>query len=97
VRTTNGANFKKTPQRANQVIDALSPSHRLYAIESVAIDDVVRIELKHGSLWKDTTETSPGQRSGAILPILLLLTDRPLLIDQPEDNIDPDFMCNVML
>ena len=91
------AQLQKNPQRANQVIDALSPSHRLFAIESAPIDDAVHIEFKHGSLWKDTTEASAGQRSGAILPILLLLADRPLLIDQPEDNVDPDFMCNVIL
>ena len=31
---------------------------------------------------------SPGQRCSAILPILLLSGDYPLIIDQPEENLD---------
>jgi len=91
------ADLKRPPGRANQVIDALSPTHRLLAIEHARVDDVVRIELLHGSVWKDTTQTSPGQCASAILPILLLLTDRPLFVDQPDDDIDEVFMCSAIL
>jgi hypothetical protein len=73
------------------------PTARLYALEAASIDDVAIIELLHGEEWKDTVECSPGQRSGAILPILLLEGDAPLLVDQPDDNVDPDFMCSVIL
>lgn len=31
---------------------------------------------------------SPGQRCSALIPIILLESDRPLVIDQPEDNLD---------
>ncbi|MEK7398599.1 MAG: AAA family ATPase, partial [Candidatus Poribacteria bacterium] len=31
---------------------------------------------------------SPGQRSSAMLPLILLVDDVPLVIDQPEDNLD---------
>ena len=91
------AGLKKNPERAAQAIAALTPTARIYALEAVAIDDEATIELLHGTVWKDTTECSPGQRSGAILPILLLGGDWPLLIDQPDDNVDPDFMCNAIL
>ena len=96
-RLITKAKLQKNPERAAQVIAALTPSSRLYALEAVAIDDVVAIELLHGAVWKDTIVCSPGQRSGAILPILLLQTEWPLLIDQPDDNVDPDFMCNSIL
>ena len=33
-------------------------------------------------------ELSPGQRCSAVLPILLLSGREPLIIDQPEDNLD---------
>jgi ABC-type Mn2+/Zn2+ transport system ATPase subunit len=33
-------------------------------------------------------ELSPGQRCSAILPILLLTGNGPVVIDQPEDNLD---------
>jgi ABC-type Mn2+/Zn2+ transport system ATPase subunit len=33
-------------------------------------------------------QLSPGQRCSAVLPILLLTGECPLIIDQPEDNLD---------
>lgn len=35
---------------------------------------------------------STGQKSTSILPILLLDSDRPLLVDQPDDNLDNGFI-----
>ncbi len=96
-RLIEKADLGKTPERAPEVIAALTPTARLYPIEAVGVDDEAIIEAKHGRIWKDTVECSPGQRSGAILPILLLLGDWTLLVDQPDDNVDPDFMCNVIL
>ncbi len=37
---------------------------------------------------KCSEDVQPGQRCSAILPILLLNGTGPLLIDQPEDNLD---------
>ena len=96
-RLLERAELKKNPERAAQAIAALTPNAHLYALQSVAIDDEVILETLHGTVWKDTAECSPGQRSGAILPILLLQGDTPLLVDQPDDNVDPDFMCNAIL
>jgi hypothetical protein len=91
------AGLSKHAERAAEVIAALTPNRHLYALQAIAIDDEVVIETLHGKVWKDTVECSPGQRSGAILPILLLEGDAPLLIDQPDDNVDPDFMCTAIL
>ncbi|MBU4274074.1 MAG: ATP-binding protein [Planctomycetes bacterium] len=41
-----------------------------------------------GSKARPIDELSPGQRCSAILPILLLNGTSPLIIDQPEDNLD---------
>jgi hypothetical protein len=91
------AGLAKHADRAAEVIAALTPNKHLYALQAIAIDDEAVIETLHGTVWKDTVECSPGQRSGAILPILLLDGDAPLLIDQPDDNVDPDFMCTAIL
>jgi hypothetical protein len=40
------------------------------------------------SILRPLEELSPGQRCSAILPILLLTGEGPLIIDQPEDNLD---------
>jgi hypothetical protein len=90
------ANLSRTQERAAQVIGALSSNAQLYALQSMRVDDEVIVEVLDG-IWKDTVECSPGQRSGAALSLLLQRGDLPLLVDQPDDNVDPDFMCNVVL
>jgi hypothetical protein len=44
--------------------------------------------LDAGSVLRPLNELSRGQRCSAILPILLLTGTCPVLIDQPEDNLD---------
>jgi hypothetical protein len=48
------------------------------------IDDEMRIVLAS----KPVDELSPGQRSSAMLPLIALSETAPLVIDQPEDNLD---------
>jgi len=48
------------------------------------IDDLVRIRLN----GRAVDELSPGQRSSAMLPLIALAETDPLIIDQPEDNLD---------
>lgn len=47
-------------------------------------DDAVTIQLD----GKPVDELSPGQRSSAMLPLIALAEKVPLVIDQPEDNLD---------
>jgi len=78
--------------RARRVVDTLRDSGAAYALQLVDIGDIPRIELRDGDTYKETARLSTGQRCTAILPILLLQSDRPLLIDQPEDNLDNAFV-----
>lgn len=58
---------------------------------SVFENDDLRIELKVGKAGEEFSpidQLSAGQRCTAIFPILLLLSEGPLVIDQPEDNLD---------
>lgn len=61
-------------------------------LESVELADLPSIQLKDGEEFKDTLHLSTGQKCTAILPILLLVSGNPLLIDQPEDNLDNRFI-----
>ena len=61
-------------------------------LDRIVFDDIPEIrlmdrpnEMQHARL---ITELSPGQRCSAILPIILLNGNTPLIIDQPEDNLD---------
>jgi len=79
-------------EHAKRVIDLLQNTDAIYEIEVVDLDDVPRIELLDGQQYKDSAGLSTGQRCTTVLPILLLESERPLLIDQPEDNLDNKFI-----
>jgi hypothetical protein len=43
-------------------------------------------------VWKEMKDLSTGQKATAILLLLLLESDAPLIIDQPEDDLDNFFI-----
>lgn len=61
-------------------------------LDEIVLDDIPVVRLndrpKEAKLKKELIKLSPGQRCSAILPILLLTGNNPLIIDQPEDNLD---------
>jgi hypothetical protein len=80
-------------EQARKVVDALKSTETLFTLETVELADRPRIELKDGEGYKDSAALSTGQKCTTILPILLLDSDTPLLVDQPEDNLDNRFVC----
>lgn len=80
------------PEQAEKVIATLSDSSLLFELEAVELADMPRIELKDGETYKDSLMLSTGQKCTTILPILLLESENPLLVDQPEDNLDNRFI-----
>lgn len=78
--------------RSRRIIDALRDGGAVYALEVVDLGDEPCIELRDGETYKEASRLSTGQRCTVILPILLMQSDRPLLIDQPEDNLDNAFV-----
>jgi len=53
-------------------------------LEHLDIEDLPQISLDGAAI----EELSPGQRCSALIPVILLEGDCPLIIDQPEDNLD---------
>jgi ABC-type lipoprotein export system ATPase subunit len=78
--------------QAEKVLATLSQSPALLDIEKVELKDHAKIELLDGQQYKDSLSLSTGQKCTTILPILLLFQGVPLLIDQPEDNLDNRFI-----
>jgi len=78
--------------QAVKVVEALRAPQVLLDLEAVDLNDKPRIELKDGDVYKDSLTLSTGQKCTSILPILLLDSDSPLLVDQPEDNLDNEFI-----
>ncbi len=78
-------------QAAAVIIEMHKPEN-LYELEVVEMDDLPSIQLRDGDDYKDSASLSTGQKCTAILPILLFDSANPLLIDQPEDNLDNGFV-----
>jgi len=78
--------------QADKVMAALTGSQVLFDLETVELIDLPKIELNDNGTLKETGSLSTGQKCTTILPILLMESDSPLLIDQPEDNLDNRFV-----
>lgn len=92
---TQRANFDE--DRARKIITGLKASGASYAIETVDLEDRPCIELLDGDRYKESPNLSTGQRCTTILPILLVQSERPLLVDQPEDNLDNAFVYDTIV
>lgn len=68
----------------------------LRCLEEVESPDVIKIEVnlaeRGTARWTDIADASPGQAATAMLELALIASDEPLLIDQPEDDLDNRFI-----
>ena len=51
-------------------------------------EDDLRIEYQRDGKWYGISEGSQGQRSAALLAFLLAFGEEPIVLDQPEDDLD---------
>jgi energy-coupling factor transporter ATP-binding protein EcfA2 len=83
-------------ERSRKILDAFRESVDPLALEITPIEDRIAIELNVATVghphFKDASDLSRGQKCTALLPILLARRDNPLIIDQPEDNLDNHFI-----
>lgn len=64
------------------------PSELEFSIDD---DTSVKFEIYPGS-WKSSKELSAGQKCTAVLPLLLVTAHGPIILDQPEDNLDNKYI-----
>lgn len=84
-------------ERCKKILSSFCQELDPQLLEIEPINDQVCIELNVASqstpaIFKDASELSRGQRCTAILPVLLARRACPLIIDQPEDNLDNHFI-----
>ena len=84
----------------NTVADALTRltlAQRL-EIAEIELPDIIKIELnvahEGAENYRDLSKLSTGQQCTAILHLLLLSNLDPLIMDQPEDNLDNAFIAD---
>jgi uncharacterized protein YukE len=87
------------PSQAERLI-AACPELAL-RIEELDLPAITRIELNVGTPeaphWQELAELSTGQKATAILLLLLLESEAPLIVDQPEDDLDNRFITEVVV
>jgi len=83
------------------VVTALArlSEQKLLELEELQLPDTMAIELNvtHGerdSVFRPIDDLSTGQQCTAVLHLLLLDNQDPLILDQPEDNLDNAFIAD---
>jgi len=83
-------------ERSRKILDSFRENVDPLTLEVASIEDRIGIELNVATTgsphFKDASDLSRGQKCTALLPILLARRDNPLIIDQPEDNLDNHFI-----
>lgn len=73
------------------------PLSQLLALEAIELRDRVEIQLNvahEGEQYRPLERLSTGQQCTAVLHFLLLENRDPLVVDQPEDNLDNAFIAD---
>ena len=76
---------------------AKTPDATLMQVEELDLPSTTRIELNTAPVhesenWQTLDQLSTGQKATAVLLLLLLESDAPLVVDQPEDDLDNRFI-----
>lgn len=76
---------------------AQAPHDIIMQIEELDLSPTTRIELNvaaegQPAVWQALDDLSTGQKATAVLLLLLLESDAPLVVDQPEDDLDNRFI-----
>lgn len=83
-------------ERSRKILESFKENIDPLELEVIDIQDRVRIELNVSTspepIYKDAADLSRGQKCTALLPLLLARRNAPLIIDQPEDNLDNHFI-----
>jgi len=80
-----------SPSVAAKLIERFNPK-LVRELEELATPDRISAEVNLGApgaeVWKAVGSVSPGQRATALLALVLMSSGDPLIIDQPEDDLD---------
>jgi len=69
----------------------------LYSLINFIPEDKVNIKIKNNNELININEGSPGQKTAAILAFILNQGKHPLVIDQPEDDLDNSLIIDLIV
>jgi hypothetical protein len=106
LRTPEGAE-KFRADEAQTIIERLSEPTVRYALQRVTLHDLPRLQVTRmvpdgrggqRPLTRDFAKLSLGQQQSVLLALILSSDARsPLIIDQPEDNLDGEFIYSTLV
>lgn len=87
--------YRMPPAQADRIAQA--PVEVLMQLEELDLAPTTQIELNvagegQPAQWQRLEDLSTGQKATAVLLLLLLESDAPLVVDQPEDDLDNRFI-----
>lgn len=80
-----------------RVVTYLRDNASLYDLEGAWGDDTLEITMFDNGVPKQVEQLSRGQRATALLPLILRGATSPLIIDQPEDDLDNSFIFQALV
>ncbi len=80
-----------------RLVSHLIDAARLYELEAVVPEDGLEITMLVRGEARPLGQLSKGQMATALLPLILREANYPLLIDQPEDDLDNAFVSEKLI
>jgi predicted ATPase len=80
-----------------RVITYLRDHPDLYDLDGELFEDSLEITMFDRGQPKPVEQLSEGQRATALLPLILRESTCPLIVDQPEDDLDNSFIFEVLV
>jgi ABC-type lipoprotein export system ATPase subunit len=91
-------------EEAKTILERLSSPQARYRLERVHLHDFPRLTVSRPvpgqarPLTREFSKLSLGQQQSVLLALMLSAnTDKPLIIDQPEDNLDGEFIYQTLV
>lgn len=94
-------------EEAQAILDKLREPVVLFQLERVALYDLPRLQITRAvaqadqsviHVQRDFSKLSLGQQQSVLLALMLASdSERPLIIDQPEDNLDGEFIYKTLV
>jgi DNA repair exonuclease SbcCD ATPase subunit len=80
-----------------RLVSHLLDSIRLYELEAIVPEDNLEITMMVRGEARSIEQLSKGQMATALLPLILREADYPLIVDQPEDDLDNAFVSEKLI
>lgn len=106
LKTPEGIGVFK-PDEARQILQKLAAPEVKYALERVPLHDLPRLQVSRSVqnpeggvkyVVREFSKLSLGQQQSVLLALILSAnSSKPLIIDQPEDNLDGEFIYQTLV